>query len=195
MATAMGNTIRWLKTEISNIPPDTTDELAKRDLVEKIESFIHEKITAADEMIINFTCQRYIEDDDVIITFSKSQVVEKTFLEAKRRGKRFSVVIIDSRPLEEGRNLLASLVDAGIDCKYFHLHALDYAMFDATKVFLGAHSIMANGALYSRAGTAVVAAAAKHSGLPVLVLCETIKFSDKIIIDGLVNNELGEFSQ
>jgi translation initiation factor eIF-2B subunit delta len=65
-------------------------------------------------------------------------------------------------------------------------------MQDATKVFLGAHAIMANGALYSRSGTAVTAMAAQSVGVPVLVLCETIKFSDKINIDGIVNNELGE---
>lgn len=191
MATAMGNTIRWLKTEISNIPPDTTDELAKRDLVEKIENFIHEKITVADEMIINFSCQRYIADNDIIVTFSKSQVVEKTLLEAKLRGKRFRVVVVDNRPLEEGRNLLKSLCEAGIECSYVHLYALDYVMADATKVFVGAHAVMANGALYSRAGTAVLAMAAQAVGVPVLVLCETIKFSDKINIDGIVNNELG----
>ncbi|KAF8538129.1 hypothetical protein BDD12DRAFT_843804 [Trichophaea hybrida] len=191
MATAMGNTIRWLKTEISNISPDITDEVAKRQLVDKIENFIHEKLTAADEMIINTVCERYIEDDDVIVTFSKSQVVEKTLLEAKRRGRKFRVVVVDSRPLKEGKNLLKALCEAGIECSYIHLYALDYMMQDATKVFLGAHAIMANGALYSRSGTAVTAMAAHSLGVPVLVLCETIKFSDKINIDGIVNNELG----
>lgn len=196
MATAMGNSIRWLKTEISNISPDTTDEVAKKELVEKIENFIHEKITAADDAIVNNTCLRYIADGDVILTFSKSGVVEKTLLEAKRRGKQFRVVVVDNRPLEEGRNLLKSLCEAGIECSYVHLYALDYAMTmaEASKVFVGAHSVNADGALYSRAGTAVLAMAAQAAGIPVLVLCESLKFSDKINIDGIANNELGELA-
>ena len=194
MATAMGNTIRWLKTEISKISPDLTDEVAKRQLVSQIDNFIHERLTAADEMIINTACTNYIEDDDVIVTFAKSQVVERTLLEAKRRGKNFRVIVVDGRPLEEGRNLLRALCEEGIEASYIHLYALDYMMQDATKVLLGAHAMMADGALYSRAGTAVVAAAAESMGVPVLVLCETIKFSDKINIDGIVGNELGKFS-
>lgn len=191
MATAMGNTIRWLKTEICKISPDLTDEVAKRQLVCQIDNFIHERLTAADEMIINTACTNYIEDGDVIVTFAKSQVVEKTLLEAKRRGKNFRVIVVDGRPLEEGRNLLRALCEEGIECSYIHLYALDYMIQDATKVLLGAHAMMADGALYSRAGTAVVAAAAESTGVPVLVLCETIKFSDKINIDGIVGNELG----
>jgi translation initiation factor eIF-2B subunit delta len=192
MCTAMGNTVRWLKTEISNLSPDLTDEIAKRDLVDKIEGFIHERLLAANDVIINTVCDRYIQDEDVIVTFSKSQVVEKALLEAKERGKNFRVVVVDSRPLEEGRNLLESLCDAGIECSYSSLYALDDLMADATKVFVGAHAMMANGSLYSRAGSSVVSMAASAAGIPVLVLCETIKFSDKINIDGIVNNELGK---
>lgn len=195
MATAMGNAIRWLKEEISKISPDFTDEMAKKTLVEKIEGFIHEKVTAADEMIVKTACDRYIKDGDVILTFSKSSVVEKILLEANKRGKRFRVIVVDNRPLLEGKNLLAALVNAGVECSYIHLYALSYSMKEATKVFLGAHAVMANGALYSRSGTAVTATAAKNAGVPVLVCCESIKFSDKINIDGIVNNEMGKFLQ
>jgi len=191
MATAMGNAVRWLKTEISNISPEITDEVAKRTLVDKIESFIHEKLTAADEMIINTACERYIEHGDVILTFSKSRVVEVTLIEAHRRGLRFRVVVVDNRPLEEGQHLLMSMTKVGIAADYIDLYAIDYVMQDVTKVFVGAHAVMANGALYSRAGTAVVASAAQAQGVPVITLCQTIKFSEKINIDGIVNNELG----
>ncbi|KAI5807127.1 hypothetical protein EDC01DRAFT_638252 [Geopyxis carbonaria] len=191
MAVAMGNAIRWLKTEISKVSPDSTDEEAKNYLCDKIDSYIHEKLTAADEMIINTACSRYISDGDVILTFSKSQVVEKTLLEAHRIGKQFRVIIADNRPLFEGRNILSSLCQAGIDCTYIHLYTLDHAMSEVTKVFLGTHAVMADGALYSRSGTAETARAAQGAGIPVIVCCETIKFSEKINIDGVVNNELG----
>lgn len=162
--------------------------------MDKIDNFIREKITLADDMIVNTTVARYLKTGDVVLTYGKSQVVERALLEAHRRGKRFRVIIVDNRPLLEGKNLLRGLCQAGISCEYIHLYALDYSIAEATRVLLGAHAVMADGALYSRSGTAAVALAARDRGIPVVVCCESIKFSDKINMDGIVFNELGELS-
>jgi translation initiation factor eIF-2B subunit delta len=191
MSTSMGNAIRWLKTEISNISPEITDEVAKRDLVVKIESFIDEKLLAAEDMIVNTACGRYIQNHDVILTYSKSHIVEATLLEAHSRGIQFRVVVVDNSPHGEGWNIFRGLRDAGIDCSFIHLLALNRVMDEVTIVFFGAHALMANGALYSRAGTAVAAMAASNAGVPIIVLCESIKFSERINIDRIANNELG----
>ncbi|KAJ2383486.1 hypothetical protein GGI23_007131, partial [Coemansia sp. RSA 2559] len=58
-------------------------------------------------------------------------------------------------------------------------------------VFLGAEALFANGAMLSRAGTAIVALAAHSHQIPVIVSCETYKFSERIQLDAVVNNELG----
>lgn len=192
MSTAMGNTIRWLKTTISELSPDLSDEAAKEELTAKIDVFIREKIALADDLIVNTTVARYIKDDAVIVTYGKSQIVERALLEARRRGRRFRVVVIDSRPLLEGANLLAGLAQADISCEYACLDALEYCIGPATTVLLGAHAIMADGGVYSRAGTAAVASCARDMGVPVVVVCESVKFSDKINLDGIVFNELGK---
>lgn len=59
-------------------------------------------------------------------------------------------------------------------------------------VLVGAHAILANGAVYSRAGTAMVAMMAKGKNIPFLVCCETYKHSERIMIDVLGENNLGE---
>lgn len=64
-------------------------------------------------------------------------------------------------------------------------------MREVNKVILGAHSLLSNGALYSRAGTAVVAMSAHERKIPVIVLCETYKFSDRVQLDSFVQNEIG----
>ena len=74
---------------------------------------------------------------------------------------------------------------------FVQLSGLDYIINTVTKVFLGAHALLANGALYSRAGTAVVAAAAAKRQVPCVVLCETYKFSERVLLDSFVVNELG----
>ena len=46
----------------------------------------------------------------------------------KKKTKTFRVIVVDSRPLLEGRDLLEKLLDAGIDCTYIFLNSLSYVM-------------------------------------------------------------------
>ena len=130
-----------------------------------------------------------------LITLSpnSSSVVEKVLLRAYTSGKRFRVIVVDSRPLLEGKALLRSLTSGPnpIPCTYALLPALPSLLTEVTTVFLGAHSIYSNGAVYSRAGTALAAMMAKQRNVPVVVCCETYKFSEGILVDGFGKNELG----
>ena len=63
---------------------------------------------------------------------------------------------------------------------------------EVSLVLVGAHSIHANGAVYARAGTALVAMMAKQHSVPVVVCCETYKYSDTVQLDSFTKNELGE---
>ena len=79
-----------------------------------------------------------------------------------------------------------------IPCTYALLPALPSLLTEVTTVFLGAHSLFSNGAVYSRAGTAMVAMMAKAHSVPVVVCCETYKFSEGVMVDGFSKNELGK---
>lgn len=59
-------------------------------------------------------------------------------------------------------------------------------------MLLGAHALLANGYVMSRAGTAQVALVARSHNVPVLVCCETHKFSERVQTDAFVYNELGD---
>ncbi|MCJ1381226.1 hypothetical protein MMC17_004335 [Xylographa soralifera] len=189
LSVSMGNAIRWLKLEINDVDPDTEESKAKADLCEGIDNFIRERITVADQVISNSAAEK-IQDGDVILTFAKSSIVQQTLVEAYRRGTHFRVIIVDSRPLFEGKHLARALADLGLEVQYSLTHAIDHVMKDATKVFLGAHAMMSNGRLYSRIGTAIVAMMAKESDVPVIVCCESIKFTDKVALDSIVSNEV-----
>ena len=65
--------------------------------------------------------------------------------------------------------------------------------FQVTKVFLGAHAVLANGFVMSRVGTAQVSLIAKANNVPVMVCCETYKFSERVQTDSFVFNELGNY--
>ena len=86
-------------------------------------------------------------------------------------------------------------MDAGISCTYAFLHAVGFVLKDVSKVFLGAHAFMSNGALYSRVGTAMVAMMAKEKNIPVIVCCETYKFAEKVQLDSFVMNDQGKMKR
>jgi len=58
-------------------------------------------------------------------------------------------------------------------------------------VLFGASSLNSDGALHSRAGTAVVAMLAKEHRVPVVACVETFKLSERVGLDDLASNELG----
>ena len=134
--------------------------------------------------------------------------MEKVLLQAWSEGTQFSVIVVDSRPMLEGtqrfllsmrrptelragKRLLSVLAAATIPCTYLLLPALGSVISEVSTVFLGAHSIHSNGSVYSRAGTALVAMMAKHHSVPVVVCCETYKFSEGVPLDSFTKNELG----
>ena len=94
---------------------------------------------------------------------------------------------------ELGKHLLSVLTAAGVPCTYLLLPALGsyISKSDVSTVLLGAHSLHADGAVYSRSGTALVAMVAQTHSVPVLVCCETYKYAESIILDGFTKNELG----
>jgi len=94
-----------------------------------------------------------------------------------------------------GKRSLAVLAAAGIPCTYLLLPALGSIIKEVTTVFLGAHAIHSNGAVYSRAGTALVAMMAKEQSIPVVVCCETYKASGGVQLDSFTKNELSESMQ
>ena len=62
---------------------------------------------------------------------------------------------------------------------------------EATKTFLGASAVMSNGTVISRVGTAAVAMVSEGVGRPVLICCETYKFAERVQLDSITANELG----
>lgn len=160
-------------------------------MCQKIDNYVRDRIIIADEVIQDLAGKK-INGGDIILTFARSSVVEKILLHANQAGKRFSVIVIDSRPLLEGKGLLKRLADADppIACTYAFLSALPSLITEVTTVLLGAHSLSANGSVYSRAGTAMVAMLATSHSVPVMVCCETHKFSEGVMLDGFGKNEL-----
>lgn len=190
LSISMGNAISFLKKRIASLPSDLSESEAKTNILSDIERFINEKIILADKAIVKHAVTK-IRDGDVLLTYASSSAVEMMLLHAHELGKLFRVVIVDSRPKLEGQMLLRRLVGKGISCTYTHINAISYVMHEVTRVFLGASSVLSNGTVYSRVGTACVAMVAHQFRVPVLICCEAYKFHERVQLDSICSNELG----
>ncbi|CAK7349790.1 unnamed protein product [Dovyalis caffra] len=191
LSMSMGNAIRFLKSRIAKLPLTLSESESKASLCADIVHFINEKIVLADNVIIRHAATK-ITDGDVLLTYGSSCIVEMILLYAYELGKQFRVVIVDSHPKLEGQALLRRLVGKGLSCTYTHINAISYIMQEVTRVFLGASSVLSNGTVFSRVGTACVAMVAHAYRVPVLICCEAYKFHERVQLDSICSNELGD---
>ncbi|KAK8954068.1 hypothetical protein KSP39_PZI002904 [Platanthera zijinensis] len=191
LSVSMGNAIRFLKNRIAKLQHDMPESEAKAQLISDIDHFIDEKIVIAGKVIVQHAVTK-IKDGDVLLIYGYSSVVEMILLHAYEQGKQFRVVVVDSRPMLEGKILLRTLVTKGIRCTYTHINAISYIMHEVRCVFLGASSVLSNGTVYSRIGTASIAMVAHAFRVPVLICCETYKFHERVQLDSICSNELGD---
>ncbi|CAL8312941.1 unnamed protein product [Lota lota] len=191
LSASMGNAIKYIKKEISNIPSQCKEEEAKTKLQACIECYINEKIVLAAKAISKCAIEK-ISNGDVILVYGCSSLVNHILCEAYEKCRKFRVIVVDSRPRLEGREALRRLVKKGISCTYVLISALSYVLPEVSKVFLGAHALLANGYVMSRVGTSQIALVAKAFNVPVLVCCETYKFCERVQTDSFVSNELDD---
>ncbi|XP_043466791.1 translation initiation factor eIF-2B subunit delta isoform X2 [Leptopilina heterotoma] len=190
-AVSMQNALKHLKWQMSLLPTTISDQEAKVKLINAIDTYIQEQILLADKAI-SIKIQTKITNGDVILTYGFSSLIYKILCDAHSAGRQFQVVVVDGRPWLEGKEMLKRLVKHGVECSYILIHALSFIMPKVSKVFLGAHAILANGSVMSRAGSAQVALIAKAFNVPVLVSCETHKSCERAQTDAIVYNELGD---
>ena len=190
----MGNAFSFLKLAVANLERELEWDAAREILLESMEAYVTERIEYAGRAISRHAGSKIQERGDVILVFGKSEVINRLLLDAALVDqKKFRVIVVDSRPLLEGRDTLEILSRAGISCTYVLLNALSYLMMrEVTKVFLGASALMSNGSVLSRVGTACVALLANANHIPVLVGCETYKICNRVQLESITGNELGD---
>ncbi|XP_033861337.3 translation initiation factor eIF-2B subunit delta isoform X1 [Acipenser ruthenus] len=191
LSASMGNAIKYIKKEISNVSSNIKEEEAKTTLQNCIDKYIEEKIHLAAKAISKSAFEK-ISDGDVILVYGCSSLVNYILCDAFERGRKFRVIVVDSRPRLEGRETLRRLVKKGLSCTYVLITAVSYMLPEVSKVFLGAHALLANGYVMSRVGASQIALVAKAYNVPVLVCCETYKFCERVQTDSFVSNELDD---
>jgi len=196
LSISMQNAIRYLKRDIKSIEKDLSIDEVRESIVEMIDDFIDINFVLHPKAISE-TANRKISDNDVILTFSHSKLVERILVDAAAAGKRPRVIVAEARspglPAQAAaRSLAARLTDAGLHTTFLLVTALDLVMPEVTLVLLGCEGVMANGCVLATVGTSQTALMAKSANKPVVVCCETYKFTPRVQTDSFVYNELSD---
>ncbi|CAH0694972.1 unnamed protein product [Spodoptera exigua] len=185
------NAIKFFRYHLTQLPNNVDEFDAKKTLQEEIDRYIKEQIDMAGEAI-SITVRNKISEGDNILTYGCSSLIERILRDAWSAGKKFRTVIVGNRVQTSATQMLRRLVTHGLPCTYIDITSLSSVMDKVNKVVLGASALLVNGSVLGAAGTAQVALGAWARNVPVLVACETHKFSERVQTDAFVYNEIGD---
>mmetsp|Transcript_1870 Transcript_1870/g.2410 ORF Transcript_1870/g.2410 Transcript_1870/m.2410 type:complete len:349 (-) Transcript_1870:575-1621(-) len=141
-----------------------------RELKDAILGSLNELIEELQNIYRNIADQgkEHIHANEVIMTYGSSRTVEE-FLKAAGKKRKFEVIVAEAFPSQKGQQLAASLSKSGIETTLIPDSSIFSIMARVNKVIIGVHAVMANGGLIAPSGTHMMALAAKHHSVPVVV--------------------------
>jgi len=118
----------------------------------------------------------HVHSNEVIMTLGRSHTVLGFLIEAGRKRK-FNVIVADSAPTYDGRDMALKLSQEGIETTLIPDTGIHAMMSRVNKVIVGTHAVLANGGLIAPSGTHMLALAAKYHSVPFLVCTGLYKLS------------------
>ena len=116
-----------------------------------------------------------------VLVLSSSAAVQRSLELARTDRKRFFVVVLESRPMLEGRTTAARLAAAGIPVELTIDAALVTEVRRASQILVGADALT-DQVLVNKCGTLALALVAKEYGVPLFAIAE----NSKLLPNGLL---------
>lgn len=139
-----------------------------------------ELIELSEEAVSNATeyGSAIIGNKDIVITCSYSSTICRTLELAKQNGRKFSVIIAESKYKDKayGQITAEQLKQHQIPVKVIRDEDINIHTSKANKAFVGADSILEDGSLINGTPTYRLAKAAAEVRIPFYSICETAKF-------------------
>jgi len=129
---------------------------------------------------INRYVYKLIKKNCVIYTHCHSTNVVKALIYAKNKGKKFSVINTETRPLYQGRKTASELSKSGVGVTTFVDSAMSEAIEKSDLVLLGSDAILKSGVI-NKIGSEAIAILAKEYKKPLYIVADSWKFSPKNI--------------
>ena len=118
-----------------------------------------------------------IPEGSTVFTFTLSETMVNTFREASRQGKRFRVLVTESRPNNDGLITATRLTQEGVPVEISIDAGVGELVPQADIMLVGAEGVMADGSVVCKVGTYLAALVAKAHSVPVYIIVDTMKFN------------------
>jgi len=152
-------------------------EACKRKLIDRGDQFAQK--SQASRAKIAQLADRFIRDGAVVLTHGFSRVVHALLLRAASQGKRFRVIVTESRPGDppSGYKTAARLQQAQIPVTVIMDSGVGQVMESVDVVLVGAEAIVENGGIINKLGTYQLSIVASALKKPFYVAAESFKFT------------------
>lgn len=168
---AIANLLGGWRDDIASLPPALD---AARDIAKQAAVRIAADARGATDALVRHAAD-LIGRDKTVLTHSYSSAVWRVFERLQNQNVR--AIVTESRPLYEGHRLAARLAGCSIPATLITDAQMAQAMESADLALAGADSVVADGSVVNKAGTALLALAARQRGRPFYVCCERYKWS------------------
>jgi ribose 1,5-bisphosphate isomerase len=121
-------------------------------------------------------------DGDTVFMYSMSSTVWRILRRAWEQGKRFNVIVTESRPANEGLWTVTEMAKAGIPVAVSIDACIGELVPQADIVFVGADAVSSHGYSLCKVGTYPTALVAKAHGVPFYIAADTLKFDASTLL-------------
>jgi len=168
--TSVSNLLQRWQAKLSDCSGEELKELRVRLAEEAIEliRFSEEAVTSVAQNAASF-----LGAGKTLSTHSLSSTVLALF--RKLQGRNVRAIITESRPLSEGHILARELAQLSIPTTLITEAQIGLFIHQADAVVVGADSLLPDGSLINKAGSYLMALAAREQGIPFYVCCESFK--------------------
>lgn len=126
----MENTIKQIKVSVNRIDLAQTNEEQRQIILQKLTD-IQLKISSATKIIIDETIKQ-LTTNDTIIVYGRQRIIESVIIDAYAMGMIFNLIIVDSRPANDGKLLLFHLskICPNLKIRYILINGIRYECID-----------------------------------------------------------------
>jgi len=135
---------------------------------------------------ISFKASKIIKNNENIFTHCHSSVVEESFKQAKKQGRKFRVFNTETRPLFQGHITAKNLLKAGIPVTMvvdssagFLISRYSGKRLMMDKVIIGCDAILPDGSIINKIGSFGISVVAFEEKVPVYIIASLLKFHPK----------------
>jgi translation initiation factor eIF-2B subunit delta len=154
------------------LPTLTPNELAEF-TKEQAEEFIYNSLSSI--QLIAGNGEKLIQEGSSVLTFSASGSILAILRRARETGKRFEVIVGESRPMMEGRLLARFLGNAKIPVTLITDASMGAFAKKADLFLVGADSV-SESVFVNKVGTLYLGLLSREYDVPLYVACERSKF-------------------